>query len=344
MKHASIVSAKHKQNDIFRPDDEGPNGREFFLPYRMLRDFFRTVGIELSTADMNIGREVMFELHINARRRLPKCPAYAYLYEDPIVRPINGNVAWLRSYRKVFTSNETLIDHQKIMRLDYPNDLSMRAVPSFSERDLFCVMIASNKALRHYDPRNLHDNRIEVIRFFEMNAPELFSLYGKGWDIPEVRPGVIGRLIKRVHQWRRRIHPVRPFPSYRGVVRSKAEILDHAKFSICYENSRGSPGYLTEKIFDCFTSGCIPVYIGAGNVATLIPDGCYIDGDQFETPAELLRFLQSIDADTHARYQVEIQRFLAGTDSVRFTNEHFCNFLMNAILDDLMIERGNHQV
>jgi alpha(1,3/1,4) fucosyltransferase len=333
MKHASIVVGRHKRNEIFKPS-AGSNGGEFHLPYRLLRELFLEVGIELSTADMNIGREVMFELHINARRRLPKCPAYAYLYEDPIIRPLNSEMAQLRRYRKVFTSNETLIDGKQILCLDYPNDLSLRPVSSFIERDLFCVMIASNKALLQPHPRSLHGNRIETIRFFEAQAPELFTLYGKGWDIPAVRPGLTGRLMKRVNEWRASIAPSRPFPSYRGTLHSKSEVLDRAKFSICYENSRGSPGYLTEKIFDCFTSGCIPIYIGSTHRTALVPEDCYIDGDRFNSSAEMLQFLQSIDADSHARYQAAIQRFLAGPDSARFTNAYFCKSLVNVVMAD----------
>lgn len=337
MKYASIVAGRHKRNEIFKPG-AGSNGGEFHLPYRQLRELFRKSGVELSTADMNIGREVVFELHINAQRRFPKCPAYAYLYEDPIIRPLNSEMAQLRRYRKVFTSNETLIDSKQILRLDYPNNLTLRPVPSFDERDLFCVMIASNKALLHPHPRSLHGNRIEIIRFFEAQAPDLFALYGKGWNIPAVRHGLTGRLVKRVNEWRARIAPSRPFPSYRGTVYTKSEVLDRAKFSICYENSRGSPGYLTEKIFDCFTSGCIPIYIGATHGAALVPEGCYIDGDRFNSPAEMLHFLQSIDVVSHARYQAAIQRFLAGPDSVRFTNAHFCQSLVNIVMADFMAE------
>ena len=342
MKHASIVVGRHKQNDIFKLG-AGPNGGEFHLPYRRLRELFREAGIELSTADMNIGREVVFELHINAQRRLPKCSAYAYLYEDPIIRPLNSEMAQLRRYRKVFTSNEILIDGKQILRLDYPNDLSLRPVLSFAERDLFCVMIASNKALLHPHPRSLHGDRIEIIRFFEAQAPELFALYGKGWDIPAVRPGVTGRLIKRANEWRARIIPSRPFPSYRGTVYKKSEVLDRAKFSICYENSRGSPGYVTEKIFDCFTSGCIPIYIGATHGIAPIPEGCYINGDRFNSPAEMLNFLHSMDANSHACYQAEILRFLAGPDSMRFTNAHFCQLLVNVVMADFMAEGGSTQ-
>ena len=335
MKYASIVAGKHKQNELFKPG-AGPNGGEFYLPYRQLRELFLKSGIDLSTPDMNIGREVIFELHINAQRRIPQCPVFAYLYEDPIIRPLNGDLAQLHRYRKVFTSNETLIDGNHILRLDYPNDLTLRSVPNFAERDLFCVMIASNKALLYSNPRNLHDNRVEIIRFFETHAHELFALYGKGWDIPAVRPGHIGRIVKRMHQWRARIAPGRPFPSYRGTVHAKSEILDRAKFSICYENSRGSPGYLTEKIFDCFTSGCIPIYIGTTHKTAPIPADCYIDGDSFKNHMEMLQFLQSIDAADYARYQAAIQRFLAGPDSVRFTNTHFCQSLVDAITNDLL--------
>lgn len=333
MKHASIIFGKHRQNSIFK-SGVGPNGGEFYLPYRLLRESFREAGVELSTPDMNIHHDVIFELHINAQRRLSKRPAYAYLYEDPIIRPLNGKVSWLSQYRKVFTSNEMLIDDRTIFRLDYPNDLSSRPVPSFSERNLFCVMIASNKALLYPHPHNLHNKRVETIRYFESHAPELFSLYGRGWNIPAVRPGITGRLIKRINEWRARIFSGRPFPSYRGPIDNKEDILDRTKFSICYENSRGSPGYLTEKIFDCFTSGCVPIYIGTTHTVHPIPKGCYIDGDQFESYDEMLIFLQGIDAASYAGYQAEIQRFLTAPDSVRFTNAHFCNSLVSSIMSD----------
>ena len=331
---ASLVVNRLRQNEPFRVG-AGPNGGDFFLPWRALREHFATRGVELNTRDVNAGRAVAFELHLNAQRQVDHPRSYAYLYEDPVVRPLNGDRAAVGRYRRAFTSNEDLIDGEQILRLDYPNDLTPRDVPDYARRDLFCVLIASNKALLHPHPRNLHHRRVEAIRFFERHAPERFSLYGHGWDIPPVIPGRWGRLLKRLNEWRRRWAPgPPPFPSFRGPVHRKSEILDRARFCICYENSRGSPGYVSEKIFDCFTSGCVPVYIGTTHAEAPIPPECYIDGDAFKTPQALLAFLEAIDAPRFAAYQMAMKRFLASPAANRFTNARWCQTLVDNILDD----------
>ena len=46
-----------------------------------------------------------------------------------------------------------------------------------------------------------------------------------------------------------------------GNVDDKIEWLKYYKFNICFENG-SYPGYLTEKLFDAFMSGCIPIYWG----------------------------------------------------------------------------------
>lgn len=333
---ATIVVQRERANRIFQPG-AGPNGGDFFLPWRQLRERFAREGIELNTADVNAGREVVFEFHLNAQRELPaRTPCYTFLYEDALVRPLNADKARLMQYRKVFSWNETLIDGEHCLRLDYPNDLGVREVPGWHGRPLFCVLIASNKALRHPDPRALHGKRIEVIRHFEAHAPDLFSLYGQGWDMPAVQPGAWGRIAKRLHEWGRRWRPDdKPFPSYRGKVGKKAEVLDRARFCIAYENSRGSPGYLTEKIFDCFTSGCVPVYIGTPHAEPAIPPACFIDGDRFASPAALLDFLRSVTEAQFATYQQAMRDFLLSPACARFSNAQFCERIVSTIVADL---------
>ena len=334
---ATLLVGRLRDDRPFLPG-AGPNGGEFFLPWRQLREAFEQRGVALHTADRNRGQPVAFELHLNAQRRLRRPAArtcYTYLYEDPLVRRSNGEPEVLANYRRVFTSNETLIDGRRILRLDYPNDLALRELPGWTERDLHCVVIASNKALINPDPRNLHAARLAAIREFEREAPERFALFGQGWDLPPVRPGHLGRIEKRLLQWTRRLRRgAPPFPSYRGTVQRKSEVLDRARFSICYENSRGSPGYLTEKIFDCFSSGCVPVYIGSPHAEPPIPAACYIDGDRFTTPAQLRHFLDAVTPGQFADYQSAIRNFLAGPASRRFGNAHFCTTLADTIVAD----------
>jgi hypothetical protein len=50
-------------------------------------------------------------------------------------------------------------------------------------------------------------------------------------------------------------------------------------------------GYVTEKIFDCFYAGCIPIYLGAKNISKLIPTDSFIDYRKYSSAQELLNHI-----------------------------------------------------
>lgn len=56
------------------------------------------------------------------------------------------------------------------------------------------------------------------------------------------------------------------FNNVGGPVLNKIEFMKPYKFCIAYENS-SYPGYVTEKIMDCFYANCIPVYWGSPTVS-----------------------------------------------------------------------------
>lgn len=335
MRHASVLFHHQKRDEMFSPGP-GANGGGLFFPFRRLREVFETVGVRLSTPDMNAGREVSFELHINARRRLPAVPCYAYLWEHPLIRPINGERRALARYRQVFTWNTALVDGRLVHELPIPNDLRLAPVPGFAERDLFCVVIAGNRALRTPHADSLQDRRLEVMRWFERHAPQDFALYGSGWDRPTKRPGIAGRLLSRVHGWKALWRPGGEFPATcRGPVASKDSVLRRSRFSICFENLRGGPGYITEKVFDCWLYGCLPVYIGASDFARRVPPACYIDGDAFGDPAALHAALHAITPEEFAWRRSCIEAFLASEAARPYDDEHFCQTLKQHVAADL---------
>lgn len=313
----------------------GANGGGRYFPFKRLRECFAQIGVQLTTPDMSAGKDVIFEPHINARRRLPKVPSYAYLLEHPLIRPINGDPRQLARYREAFTWNESLVDGHRVHLLPIPNDLTVHPVPSFEERDLFCVLIASNRALRNPSPLGLADKRMAAIRWFDQHAPEHFALYGHGWDRPPQAPGLVGPLTKRLFSWRARLWPGPGLATYRGSVASKDEVLLRAKFSICCEDVRGGPGYVTEKIFDAMTFGCLPVYIGASDIADRVPPECYIDGDRFDDPADLFAALCAIDEGEFRHRRECAQAFLRSEQARPYDNEHFCDTIVKTIGADL---------
>ena len=334
MKYASVLFHQQCRDEMFSPGP-GANGGGLYFPFKRLRERFTEVGVQLATPDVNASRPVAFELHINARRRLPKVPCYAYLWEHPLVRPINGDLRRLARYRGCFTWNESIVDHRQVHQLPIPNDLTLRPVPGFAERDLFCVLIAGNRALRSRNALGLTEKRLEAICWFDQHAPKHFALYGQGWDRPAMAQGIAARLTKRLNAWRARWWPTPSLRTYRGPVASKDEILRHAKFSICYENVRGGVGYVTEKIFDAMLFGSLPIYIGASDIAQRVPPECYIDGNQFESPADLYAALQLIGEEEFRHRQWCTLAFLRSTQALRYGDEHFCSTLVQTIAADL---------
>ncbi|WP_233715411.1 glycosyltransferase family 10 domain-containing protein [Helicobacter trogontum] len=62
-------------------------------------------------------------------------------------------------------------------------------------------------------------------------------------------------------------------------VDDKIEWLKSYKFNICFEND-SSPGYLTEKLFDAFMGGCVPIYWGDTSLRCKVDNEC---GNLIET-------------------------------------------------------------
>jgi hypothetical protein len=98
-----------------------------------------------------------------------------------------------------------------------------------------------------------------------------------------VRIDSYGRFMRNAKLWRDR------------GIRSKLNALKRYRFTLAFENSIAED-YVTEKFFEPLLAGCIPVYMGAPNIGEFAPgENCFIDVADFETPADLARFLASVD-------------------------------------------------
>ena len=58
--------------------------------------------------------------------------------------------------------------------------------------------------------------------------------------------------------------------------------MSNYTFALCFENM-AMQGYVTEKIFDCFYAGTIPLYLGASDISELLPKEAFIDCRQFSS-------------------------------------------------------------
>ena len=335
MRVASVYYRDYAENSLFTAG-AGENNGEFNLPYAKLRERFLAAGIELNTPDVNAGRPVEFELHINCRRQDPSARAYVYLYENPLIRPINRDRKALARYAKWFAWDGELRDDPRTVPLLYPNHFATEGWNGPDKRPLFCVLVASNKALTVVDPRDQYQARVRILDWYERHAPTDFHLFGRGWERPAALPGRWGRVRNQFRKIAARFLPAKsPYATWRGPVDDKIELLTRALFCLAHENCRDLEGYVTEKLFDCFRAGCVPVYVGPREIAELVPKDCFIDGRAFATPAELAAHLRAIGDDEYRAYQERIRAFLGSDRAKPFSQDHFADVIVRTILADL---------
>ncbi|WP_334188950.1 glycosyltransferase family 10 domain-containing protein [Noviherbaspirillum sp.] len=335
---ASLVYPQAEANLCF--DASSPDNRDgSFAPLIALRKLLGSHGIELNTADLNAEGEVAFELHLNAHATQTPSPCYLLSLETPLIHPPNGDPKNWRKYRRIFTWDDTAIDNVKFVKINFPNTLAIPDVDGFRYRDRFCCIIAGNKSSAVIDDRELYSERVQVIRWFERNAPSDFDLYGTDWDLPPAFPGRIGRVMEKASRLRNRYMPLgRPFPSYRGRVTAKKTVLSATRFSFCYENVQRLSGYVTEKIFDCFFSGCVPVYLGADNIADHVPADCFVDRRNFSDIADTYRYLKAMEEPTFRGFQERIASFLASDAARPFSTATFAQTIVDRIIGDLQAD------
>lgn len=79
-----------------------------------------------------------------------------------------------------------------------------------------------------------------------------------------------------------------------GAVDDKDSFLKNHRFNIAFENS-AYPGYTTEKIYDAFIAGCIPIYWGDPLVDRYFNPKSFINYSDFKTEADLIEYLIYLD-------------------------------------------------
>lgn len=165
-----------------------------------------------------------------------------------------------------------------------------------------------------------YSKRLDSIRFFgNLNCLDLFgNLWQNEMNSPKSE---ISSLIQNSYKGR--------IPDYK-----KLEVLSKYKFSIVIENTIFA-GYLTEKIFDCFFAGVIPVYLGDPMILQKIPKECFIDMRNFSSLESLYNFLTSITEDQANDYLKSAKDFLNSEKFFPFTNEGFSKTIVNLIKEQI---------
>jgi hypothetical protein len=189
----------------------------------------------------------------------------------------------------------------------------------WATRSIEILILASNK----YSPvRNSgYDLRRSIVRLVKNN--ERFHIYGQYWNLPFLLKIKLYLSMYRFNLKTGYVphFNIRQFFNIKssnifGNAQNKSKVLLKSKFILIIENSRD---FLTEKIFDAFLTGIIPIYCGPELSKYGVPEQTYIhlnwDLSNFK---QVIERLEVIDVQS---YLSSILKFLSSEDFKIFWDE-----------------------
>lgn len=331
---ATFYLENYLENLPFNIDNKLINRDNYAYSHYLLKNFFNKKNIDLSTYDINPIKESEIVIYNDMPKELPNendiNKSYLLLFESELIKPQNWDLEKHKCFNKIFTWDDRLIDNKKYFKINFSHLFPENINKDLSKKEKLCTLIAGNKKVNH--PLELYSKRVEAIRWFEANHLDDFTFYGMGWD-KYTPSNKYFRYAFRKSKLSKLFKP--NFPSYKGKVDSKKNILEKYKFAICYENARDIDGYITEKIFDCFFAGCVPIYWGANNITEHIPKECFIDKREFDSYEKLYEFITNISDEEYLKYSDAIENYLNSSQADEFRAEYFANTIVETILNDI---------
>lgn len=314
---------------LFDLGDGRLNRDDQLLPMARLRDAYARKGIPVHTADYL--REGKVTARQNdywslgdadkykslSKRRDVSLKAFIML-EPPLIKPA--------TYRKLpeicsdfeltylfneehdgYSLPESLTGKVRKIYCPQPYEAEVKQYWRRDNRLNKLVVIAGNHNPRLKRPE-YYSARIEAIA--QLVESDAIDLFGRDWDKWWSPKSAWPAYWLHIRSIRR---------AYRGTCKSKLEVLSRYRFSLCFENGP-MLGYITEKIFDCFYAGVIPIYLGAPDISKYIPEGAYVDMRQFNSYKEMLVAVQSMSMQEW-KYKRDFGRdFLRNEGRIRYAH------------------------
>lgn len=240
------------------------------------------------------------------------------IFEPPLITPnIYKNLHDIsKNFNQIYLHNTTgdgydlsNLEISKLNKLFVPQPY-MDVISDYwsNERRLDKVVIVAGNHNPFFRKPELYSLRLKFVRYFS-KFDDYIHLYGFNWL----------KLFSRNslnYNYLRSLKSI--YKAYKGACENKHLLLSKYKFSLCTENTVVD-GYITEKIFDCFYAGTVPIYLGPKNVDDFIPKNSYISIDDFNSFEELRSYLKNLTDAQYNHYRVAGREFLIKNHS-SYTN------------------------
>jgi alpha(1,3/1,4) fucosyltransferase len=317
------------QDRLFDENDSVLNRDDTLAPFVRVRDALLKDGHNVHTADYLLahnegeqsGDYYSFGVLENYQlvSKIPGLRMRAFvIYEPPVVAPhLYRELPQLtKAFERVYIHNTdgdgydlNGVDTSRLKKFYWPQPRSEVVQAFWNIEDRLRRIVVINGNHKPISSNNeLYSKRIEAI--VSLSRFNFIDLYGRGWE----------RWWSRNSMWLPYLCNRRSLMSvYKGSCLSKYEVLGKYEFALCFENM-SMKGYVTEKIFDCFYAGAIPLYWGSSDINELIPENAYIDVRNFKSWKDLYLFLMSMSDTEIQSIRSAGRAFLQSNQGLKYFN------------------------
>jgi alpha(1,3/1,4) fucosyltransferase len=208
--------------------------------------------------------------------------------------------------------------------------------PSSSQLDkLFANERAERIVLINGNKMSLIKGELYSLRREAIAALDILDLYGTDWD-----SSLMSRLTTATKSFAHTILSLKfpkfsgfrlwfqSYPKSRGVIADKSETMSRNKYALVIENSTE---YMSEKLFDAFFAGCIPIYVGPNVAEYNVPENLVLQAEP-----NLKSIKKSIDTAKEMNFenfQQELRKFLSDEKTIeQWSHENVYKKMLEIIL------------
>lgn len=315
------------QNELFNAQNELLNRDDTLAPFIRMRAALNAKNLIVNTADYLLKNQdsslsgdyysfgLLDNIDVLSKRKNISLKAFV-VFEPPVVAPeLYKSLSKLTALFEAVYVHNTIgdgyslngVDTAKLKKLYWPQPYDAVIDKYWHKSNRLHRIVVINGNHRPKSLTNeLYSKRIEVIT--QLKKINCVDLYGRGWSKWWSRSSMW------LPYWKNRNALM---SVYHGACSSKHDILSQYDFSLCFENMY-MDGYITEKIFDCFYAGTVPIYMGAKNIEQLIPINTYIDFRNYKNISELENHLINMSTFELTNYKESARNFIQSKDFLSY--------------------------
>lgn len=319
-----IPFSKVFENDVMFDLQSKYNNENRLAPYFKLYNALKAKEYKVATFDKFLTNEInetdiylSFNHHERIFNKIGKNINNRILIAQEPLSKVNFLKSTFQKYSKVLSWNDSVVDNHLVERITAYPIVKIETERVEIENRKLLTNISINKKSK--EAGELYSERIKAIELAEKIFETDFEFYGIGWN----KATTIAEKLK--------LKNIRRFKSYKGDTTDKFETLRHFKFSLCFENTKLMKGNISEKIFDCFQCGVIPLYWGAPDITDWIPKETFIWRADFDTTREMLLFVKKMSNEDINSKLKNIDTFLKSEQMNLFWEDAYVNKIVKTI-------------